>query len=59
MDILKTIESYAWSAPDQAAIISDGDVLTYRNLDTYSTALAHWIASNCENHKVPHYCIRT
>ncbi len=53
MDILKTIESYAWSAPDQAAIISDGDVLTYRNLDTYSTALAHWIASNCENHKVP------
>ena len=53
MNILKTIESHALSAPEQAAIISGNDRLSYRELDVYSTRLARWIISNCGNDRVP------
>lgn len=53
MDILKTIETHARCIPDQTAIISDGNILTYRELDAYSTILARRIASSCGGERVP------
>lgn len=53
MDILKTIQQYSRLSPDKTAIISDGEQLTYQELESYSDILANWIITQYGGDKTP------
>lgn len=53
MDILKTIQQYSKLSPEKAAIISDGEQLTYQELETYSDILAGWILKQYGSDQTP------
>ncbi|MFN8486535.1 MAG: D-alanine--poly(phosphoribitol) ligase subunit DltA [Caldilineaceae bacterium] len=44
MDLLERIDAWGMTTPDQAAHISEQQVLTYGALRTQSDSLAHWLA---------------
>lgn len=51
MNILEKIKRYSETQPDQAAIVSDGECLTYKELEVYSNRLAGYIEDLCGEDK--------
>lgn len=51
MNILEKIKQYSETQPDKAAIVSDGECLTYKELEVYSNRLAGYIEDLCGEDK--------
>ncbi len=53
MNILEQVKQYACTKPLAKAMISDGEEITYQQLDLFSDYLAAYLDQTCEENRDP------